>query len=190
MIADPAHGSGRAANHGTNRYREVVIIKERYKISYGLQYDAWELELRLPDWEEYRTEREAREKIGNRTVSALLAADAIFLFYDGMEICIPPEPKEIYRFAFIKEETYGRLGPPLSPGDLDRLIEKDMLEEVIFSSRYILTENDYTEFPGSLTDAFLELRRSRKPEIWEKSGGEKLTGYLFESVWYQAERIG
>lgn len=165
------------------------MIKERYRISYGLQYDAWELELRLPDWEEYRTEREAREKIGSRTVSALLTADAIFLFYDGMEICIPPEPKEVYRFSYIEEEAYARLGPPLSPEDLDRLIEKDMLEEVIFSSRYILTDNDYTEFSGSLTDAFLELKRSREPQTWEKSGGERLTGYRYESVWYQAERI-
>lgn len=54
------------------------MIRERYKISYGLQYDVWELELRLPDWEEYGTEREARKKIGDRTVSALLTADAIF----------------------------------------------------------------------------------------------------------------
>ena len=170
-------------------YREVVRIKERYRISYGLHYDAWELELRLPDWEEHGTEREVGNKIGNRMVSALLTADAIFLFYDGMETTIFPEQKEVYRFSFIRAEIYKRLGPPLSPEDLDRLIEKDMLEEVIFSSRYMLTENDFTEFQGNLADAFQELQKSRKPEIWEKSGVGKLTGYLFESVWYQAERI-
>lgn len=165
------------------------MIKERYRISYGLHYDAWELELRLPDWEEYATEWEAEKKIGNRTVSALLTADAIFLFYDGTEMRISPEQQEAYRFSFIKEETYERLGPPLSPEDLDRLIEKDMLEEVIFGSRYMLTENDYTEFHGNLTDAFLEMKKSRRPQIWEKGGDGKLAGYLFGSVWYQAERI-
>lgn len=77
------------------------MIRERYKISYGLQYDAWELELRLPDWEEYGTEREARKKIGDRTVSALLTAGAIFLFCGGMEMRISPEQQEIYRFSFI-----------------------------------------------------------------------------------------
>ena len=165
------------------------MIRERYKISYGLQYDAWELELRLPDWEEYGTEREARKKIGDRTVSALLTADAIFLFCGGMEMRISPEQQEIYRFSFIKEETYERFGPPLSPEDLDRLIEKDMLEEVAFSSRYMLTEDDYAEFSGNLSDAFIELERSREPEIWENSGRGDLAGYWFESVWYQADRI-
>lgn len=167
----------------------MVTIKERYRISYGLQYDAWELELRLPDWEEYVTEWEAAKGIGDRMVSALLTADAILLFYDGMELRISPEQQEVYRFSFIREETYGRLGPPLSPEDLDRLIKKDMLEEVIFSSRYMLTEDDYTEFYGNLTDVFMELKKSRKPEIRERSGGGKLAGYLFGSVWYQAERI-
>ena len=165
------------------------MIRERYKISYGLQYDAWELELRLPDWEEYGTECEARKKIGDRTVSALLTAGAIFLFCGGMEMRISPEQQEIYRFSFIKEETYERFGPPLSPEDLDRLIEKDMLEEVAFSSRYMLTEDDYAEFSGNLSDAFIELERSRDPEIWEHSGRGNLAGYWFESVWYQADRI-
>lgn len=167
----------------------MVIIEERYKISYGLQYEAWELELRLPDWEEYGTEQEARDRIGNRTVFALLTADAIFLFYSGMEQRISTEQKEVYRFSCIKEETFERLGPPLSPEDLDRLIEKDLLEEVIFSSRYMLTENDYTEFSGDLADVFMELMKSGNPKVRKRSGGGKLTGYLFESVWYQAERI-
>lgn len=167
----------------------MVTIGERYQISYGLQYGAWELELRLPDWEEYMSEEEAGKTSENRTVSALLTADAIFLFYDGIEFKIFPGQQELYRFSFLKEGTYDRFGPPLSPEDLDRLIAKDMLEEVIFSGRYMVTENDYTEFSGNLTEAFIELEKSGKPEHWKKNGGRRLQGFLFESVWYQAERI-
>lgn len=165
------------------------MIRERYQISYGLQYDVWELALCLPDWEEYMSEEEARNKSENRMVSALLTADAIFLFYDGMEFKIFSEQQELYRFSLIKEDTYDRLGPPLSPEDLDRLIAKDMLEEVIFSGRYMVTENDYTEFHGNLAEVFIELEKSGKPVPWKKSSDRKLQGFLFESVWYQAECI-
>lgn len=165
------------------------MIKERYKISYGLQYGAWELELRLPDWEEYMSEGEAKKTSENRAVSALLTADAIFLFYDKMEFKIFPEEQELYRFSFLKERAYDRLGPPLSPEDLDRLIAKDMLEEVIFSGRYMVTEDDYSEFSENLTEAFIKLEKSGEPKQKKKSGGRTLQGFLFESVWYQAERI-
>ena len=169
--------------------KEEKTIRETYQISYGLQYGAWELELCLPDREKYSTEDEARKKSENRTVSALLTADAIFLFYDGMESQIFPEQQKLYRFSFLKEETYDRLGPPLSPEDMDRLIAKDMLEEVIFSGRYMVTENDYTEFHGNLAEVFMELEKLEKPMQWEKGSGQKRQGFLFESVWYQAERI-
>lgn len=135
------------------------------------------------------TEKEARKKSENRTVSALLTADAIFLFHDGMKFKIFPGQQELYRFSFLKEGTYDRLGPPLSPEDLDRLIAKELLEEVIFSGRYMVTENDYIEFHGNLTEAFMEIEKTRKSEQWKKSGDCKQYGFLFESIWYQAERI-
>ncbi len=165
------------------------MIGEKYQISYGLQCGPWEMKLRLPDWEEYGTEEEAGKINENRTVSAMLTADAVFLSLDGMELEIRPEQRELYGFSFLKEETYGRLGPPLSPEDLDRLIGKDMLEEILFSSRYMVTENDYTEFTGNLAEAFTELEKSEVPTRCKMSGGREIYGYLFESVWYQAERV-
>ena len=42
------------------RLKEVRGINEKYKTSYGLQYDAWELIIQLPDWEEYDSEEEAK----------------------------------------------------------------------------------------------------------------------------------
>ena len=61
----------------TPDWREVRRIRRKYRISYGLQYDTWSLIVRFPEWEEYETEEEAREKSENRTVSALLTADEI-----------------------------------------------------------------------------------------------------------------
>lgn len=170
----------------TPDWREVRRIREKYRISYGLQYDAWSLMVRLPDWEEYETEEEAMEKSENRMVSALLTADAIFLFYGDIVQKILPEQREIYGFSFLNESACERLGPPLSPEHFDRLIEKGRLEEVIFSGAYMLTDSDYMEFAGDLTEVFLELKKIREPGYQMPEGG---SGYLFESVWYETESI-
>lgn len=55
-------------------------IKEKYKISFGLQYDAWEMAIQMPDWVEYASEAEAHKISGDTTVFALLTANAIFYF--------------------------------------------------------------------------------------------------------------
>lgn len=174
------------------RLKEVRGINEKYKISYGLQYDAWELIIRLPDWEEYDSEEEAKRISENRMVSALLTADAIFVFYGQELLKILPEQTEFYRFAFIREEAYERLGTPLSQDDMDSLIERDMLEEVIFSSRYILTDEDYTEFEGNLAEVYHELFENEAPvyQLPPRFQGESTEfGYLFESIWYQLDLV-
>lgn len=75
----------------------------------------------------YESEEEARRKSEEQTtVSALLTADAIFLFYGKLVEKLLPEQREFYQFSFLKENVYDRLGPPLSPEDIDKLIEKDM----------------------------------------------------------------
>lgn len=85
---------------------------------------------------------------------------------------ILPEQQERYQFSYLCEEAYERLGPPLSPEDIDKLIEKGRLEEVIFSPRYMLTEDDYVEFHGDLSEVYKELAKRRKPRygcrsIWQ-----------------------
>ena len=168
------------------------VINETYKISYGLQYGAWELTVWLPDWEAYGTKEEAQRISENRMVSALLTADAIFVFYGQELLKILPGQRELYRFSYIREEAYERLGPPLSQEDMDGLIEGDMLEEVIFSSRYILTEEDYTEFNGNLTEVYLELHEKEAPvyQLPPRFQDESREfGYLFESIWYQLDLV-
>lgn len=161
----------------------------KYEIRFGLQYDAWEMEIRLPDWESYETEAEAEKNSEETMVSALLCADAIFLFYRDSVQKILPVQKELYHFSFLKEKAYDRLGPPLSSDELDQLIEKGQLESVIFSDRYMLTENDYEEFNGTLVEAYNELKSSRPmryrmPEILEYPKEAGTPGFLFESIWY------
>ena len=36
----------------------------RYRVVYGLHYDVWELAVRIPRWEEYKTEEEAGREGG------------------------------------------------------------------------------------------------------------------------------
>ena len=59
----------------------MTSIRGKYRISYGQQYDAWELAVQLPELELYESEEEAGRKSEEQTtVSALLTADAIFYF--------------------------------------------------------------------------------------------------------------
>lgn len=164
----------------------------KYEISFGLQYDAWEMEMKLPDWESYESDAQAEKSSEETMVSALLCADAIFLFYRDSVQKILPAQRELYQFSFLKEKAYDRLGPPLSPDDLDQLIEKGQLESVIFSERYMLTENDYEEFNGTLVEVYNELKKNRPvryqmPETLEYPEEAGTPGYLFESIWYRVK---
>ena len=75
---------------------------------------------------------------------------------------------------------------------MDSLIERDMLEEVIFGSRYILTDEDYTEFEGNLAEVYRELHEKEEPvyQLPPRFQGESREfGYLFESIWYQLDLV-
>ncbi len=169
-------------------------IKEKYKISFGLQYDAWEMVIQIPDWIEYASEEEAHKMSEDTTVFALLTANAIFLFCEGSVQRILPGEREIYQFSVLEEDVYNRLGHPLAPDDIDELVEKGNLESVIFSDRYMVTEDDYVEFNGDASEAFKELKKRLKPlhHMPETKGFPESTGiqgYLFESIWYKVERV-
>lgn len=166
----------------------------KYKISFGLQYGAWQMDIQLPDWIEYQSEREAHKSSEETTVFALLTADAIFLFHNGSVQKVFSEDRDVYQFSVLNEDAYNRLGPSLSPDDLDELIDKGDLESVIFSDRYMVTEDDYIEFKGDLTSAYKELKMRSEPlhlmpktEDYPEYEGTK--GYLFESIWYKVECI-
>lgn len=169
-------------------------MKGKYKVSYGLQYDAWEMTIKIPDWIEYESETEAHKRNEETTVFALLTADAIFLFYEGSIQRIYPKEREIYEFSVLDEDAYNRLGPPLSPDDINVLIEKGELEFVVFSDQYMVTEDDYMDFIGDSCDAYKELIKKSEPlhhmpetRAFPESIG--VPGYLFESIWYKIEQI-
>lgn len=152
------------------------------------------MDIQLPDWEEYESEFEAHKSNEETMVFALLTANAIFIFHNGSVQKIMPDQQEVYKFLVLNEDAYNRLGPPLSPEDLDQLIEKGELETVIFGDRYMITDNDYTEFAGDITRAYKALKRNMEPlhhmpETQEFQEYADIPGYLFESIWYKVEHI-
>ena len=99
------------------RQGEGIIAK--YHLSFGLQYEAWMLEIRIPDWLEFPSKEQALKYGEQAEVSVFLKAEAIFLLFDGSKEKILPQQTELYQFSYLKEKTYDRLGPPLSPEDID-----------------------------------------------------------------------
>ena len=142
------------------------------------------LEIRIPDWLEFSSKEQALKYGEQAEVSVFLKAEAIFLLFDGSKEKILPQQTEFYQFSYLKEKTYDRLGPPLSPEDIDHLVEVGELEQVLFSEKYILTEDDYQEFPETLWKPFRNWKRST-----DHHPREKEQGYLFQALWYQAEEL-
>lgn len=81
------------------------------------------LEIRIPDWLEFPSKEKALKYGEQAEVSVFLKAEAIFLLFDGSKEKILPQQTELYQFSYLKEKTYDRLGPPLSPEDIDHLVE-------------------------------------------------------------------
>ena len=73
------------------------------------------LEIRIPDWLEFPSKEQALKYGEQAEVSVFLKAEAIFLLFDGSKEKILPQQTELYQFSYLKEKTYDRLGPPLSP---------------------------------------------------------------------------
>lgn len=76
------------------------------------------LEIRIPDWLEFPSKEQALKYGEQAEVSVFLKAEAIFLLFDGSKEKILPQQTELYQFSYLKEKTYDRLGPPLSPEDM------------------------------------------------------------------------
>ena len=166
------------------RFIMIICSGREEELSFGLQYEAWMLEIRIPDWLEFSSKGQALKYGEQAEVSVFLKAEAIFLLFDGSKEKILPQQTDLYQFSYLKEKTYDRLGPPLSPEDIDHLVEVGELEQVLFSEKYILTEDDYQEFSGNLMEAFQELEKEYGPPPREKE-----QGYLFQALWYQAEEL-
>lgn len=143
------------------------------------------LEIRIPDWLEFPSKEQALKYGEQAEVSVFLKAEAIFLLFDGSKEKILPQQTELYQFSYLKEKTYDRLGPPLSPEDIDHLVEVGELEQVLFSEKYIMIQKVITRnFPETLWKAFQELEKEYGPPPREKE-----QGYLFQALWYQAEEL-
>ncbi|MFR3949001.1 MAG: hypothetical protein ACLTZM_19265 [Ruminococcus sp.] len=142
------------------------------------------LEIRIPDWLEFPSKEQALKYGEQAEVSVFLKAEAIFLLFDGSKEKILPQQTELYQFSYTKEKTYDRLGPPLSPEDIDHLVEVGELEQVLFSEKYIRQKMITRNFPETLWKPFGNWKRStdHHPE-------KRNRGICFEALWYRAEEL-
>lgn len=168
-------------------------MKEEYRISFGLQYEAWELKIHLPDHLLFENEAQAHAKTSNRNIYAFLTEVGIFLIEKGCIEKIQASERHLYEFSVLKDSVYERIGPPLSPGDIDRLIDLKQLEAVVFSDKYMISEDDFRLIAEDLMVIFEEIAQRYQPveitsgEVYSKLRGMK--GFLFESLWYSVIRV-
>jgi len=168
-------------------------MREEYRISFGFQYEAWEMKIYLPETVCFQAEEEACGDTAGRNPSAFLTSESIFMIEKGCVEEIAANEQDLYEFSVLKDEVYERLGRPLSPEDIDRLIEEKQLEEIVFSSQYMVNEDDYQTRREDLAVIFKEIRQHNEPiklaalEPYPELAGQ--SGFLFESLWYALERI-
>lgn len=168
-------------------------MREEYRISFGFQYEAWEMKIYLPETVCFQTEEEANGDTAGRNPFAFLTTESIFIIEKGGVEEIAATEQEFYEFSVLKDEVYERLGRPLSPEDIDRLIEEKKLEEIIFGSQYMVNENDFQTRREDLSVIFKEIRKHNEPvklaslESYPKIAGQR--GFLFESLWYALEHL-
>lgn len=167
-------------------------IKEAYRLIFGLQYEAWEIHIEVPEKEMFASQKKAEESAEKADTLAFLTENGIYLLYGKNVYEIVGNENILCEFYQMKPEVFERLGPPLAPEDIDQLIREDRLEETIFSDHYMITENDFEKKDCSIQKLYLEILRKYTPgafpylpEYPEKKG---IPCYIFESIWYQVER--
>lgn len=171
---------------------EEKCMKEVYRIIFGLQYESWEIRMEVPDKEIFVSQKEAEETVEQADAVGFLTETGIYLLYGNNVYEIVEKENILCEFYQMKPELFERLGPPLGPEDINQLIKEDKLEETIFSSRYMITENDFEKRRLSTQELFYEILQKYSPtgfpslpEYPEKKGKPC---YVFESIWYQVER--
>lgn len=118
-------------------------MKEAYKLTFGLQYEEWEIHMEVPDREMFVSQKQAEETVEKADAVCFLTEKGIYFLYGKTVYEILGTENIQCEFYQMKPELFERLGPPLSPEDIAQLIREDRLEETIFSSRYMITENDF-----------------------------------------------
>ena len=167
-------------------------MKEAYKLTFGLQYEEWEIHMEVPDREMFVSQKQAEETVEKADAVCFLTEKGIYFLYGKTVYEILGTENIQCEFYQMKPELFERLGPPLSPEDIAQLIREDRLEETIFSSRYMITENDFEKKDLSIRRLYHEILQEYSPmglpylpEYPEKQGEP---WYIFESIWYQVER--
>lgn len=167
-------------------------MKEAYRVKFGLQYEEWEIHIEVPDKEMFSSQKQAEEMVEKADVMVFLTEKGIYFLY-GKNVYEIFEIESIQcEFYQMKPELFERLGPPLSPEDIAQLIREDRLEEILFSSRYMITENDFEKKDISIRQLYHKILQEYSPVgfpyLPEYPEKKEEPCYIFESIWYQVER--
>lgn len=168
-------------------------MQAEYQITFGFQYESWTVKVRMTERCRFDSEQEAHRETAQRNIFAFLSGSGILLIERGEIEEIKPNEQHLYEFSVLNDKVYSRLGQPLSPQDIDCLIDEKRLEEVVFSERYMVSEDDFCVRQEDSMVIFNEMKADYPVvELSGIKGMPTLTvgkGFLFESLWYSLEQV-
>jgi len=71
-------------------------MREEYRISFGFQYEAWEMKIYLPETVCFQTEEEANGETAGRNPFAFLTGESIFMIEKGRAEEIAANEQDLY----------------------------------------------------------------------------------------------
>lgn len=165
---------------------------KKFEFYFGCQFEEWCLEICLPDRYAFQNIKSAQETCRELLISIVLFPDEIVVLLEQEVILLKED--DYIKFTKLRQEVYERMGPPLSGDDIDELIEKDELEEVLFSEKYYTTEDDYEDMELSISEAYQEMIKeySPKKQLPFGLGHASLKGkygFEFGSLYYGVEEV-
>lgn len=162
----------------------------QFSFKFGFQFNAWEIEIRMPLEYRFRTWEDAHRTCREMAVKLIVFPDRLVVLMERDYLVL--DDQESYKCRRLKDEVYDAIGTPISPDDVNELIDKDILDEVISSGQYMLTDTDYEELELSIGDIYQMLMKKYQPmeTIPFGLGCQSLkavNGFTFDSLYYQID---
>ncbi len=134
---------------------------------FDLNYEDISLDITLPTPIEHKNEEDANQMASELKISLVLFPQYMILT-DGNNNSLTylDRDKDYFKISKLKVECIKRLGKPLSPNDITQLQEKDMLESVIFSNKYMINPIlDYEVVEWTIGELYQYLMRYWLPKV-------------------------
>lgn len=164
----------------------------RFGFNFGFQLNEWEVEIEIPREYRFRSVREARVACREMNVEAIVFPNQIAVLFERDYMML--EDRELYHFRKLMDEVYEKCGALLTPEEVSELIEKETLEEVLFSDKYMPDGTEYMELDVSAEEAYKMLKEKYDPHYQLPFGFccpalKGVKGFHFESLYYQVKKI-